>query len=894
MANNNNKKSISIMNLIIIMFVIVLLITVSSTGYLVFSNWSSSAKGIVNNIAEDMNQHIYSKIDTLMNIPVTINEVNHKIIENGIVDLSDEVAREKFFVGVLSSYDKEIYSFSFGTVNGEYYGARRNENGVIEIMRNNADTEGNSWYYSVNDDLTAGELVVQAGKFDPRTRDWYKAAVQSKGPVFSPIYKHFIMDDLTVSAAYPVYDKNGEVMGVLGTHMLLSGIDSYLESLVNNNQGYAYIVERDTGSLIANSCGAENFTVLNDGTLMRNTISDIDNTDVVQAYEQYKKDNNSRFLYKGDNGDLYFNLEEYNQPGIKWVIVSAVPKKLLFTEITKSLQLAAFLSIAAIILSIIIYYAITIKLFKPINNLLKVSDNISSGNFSDRAIVVRNDEIGKISIAFNKVSEYLQYLINNLEDTVKARTEELEYNKDKLQLILDSAAEAIFGIDLDGNCTFCNISCVKMLGYKDQTELLGKNMHSLFHHSRLDGTPFPDEDCKILQPLKQGMGTYADDEVFWKADGTSFNAEYRSYPQISNGKIIGAVITFIDITERKRKEEEIKYLSFHDILTGLNNRRSFEDYLKNVDIPSNLPLSVIFGDVNGLKMTNDIFGHAAGDNLIKKSSEILKESCRKNDFIARIGGDEFIIILPRTNSEDTERILSHIKSGFSESCLAAIKCSISLGSYTKTSESQLIENIVSEAENIMYKNKTLNRKSINSEILNTIVEALHSKSSREKQHAITVSELCSDIGVALNLSDTQINKLKRAGYLHDIGKIVLDYGTLHKDILEAEESEKMKQHSIIGYRILNLFDDTVDIAEYVYSHHERWDGEGYPRGLKGEEIPLISRIISITESYERALNSEGISNSKENAIKVIREGAGTRFDPSIVEIFVKLVKVNNR
>ena len=242
----------------------------------------------------------------------------------------------------------------------------------------------------------------------------------------------------------------------------------------------------------------------------------------------------------------------------------------------------------------------------------------------------------------------MQSLIENLELNVQERTRELhkvnsqlEASKDDLQLILNTAAEGIYGIDLKGNCTFCNKSCIEILGYNDQTELLEKNMHQLIHHTHRDGTPYSTEECKIYNAIIKGQGSHMEDEVFWRADGTSFDVEYYSYPQIKNGEITGAVVTFMDISERKQKEAEIQYLNCYDTLTGLHNRRCFEDNRAKIDIPDNIPLSVIFADINGLKMTNDIFGHTAGDNLIKKSSEILQQVCRQNDVVARVGGDEF-------------------------------------------------------------------------------------------------------------------------------------------------------------------------------------------------------------------------------------------------------------
>jgi diguanylate cyclase (GGDEF)-like protein/PAS domain S-box-containing protein len=477
---------------------------------------------------------------------------------------------------------------------------------------------------------------------------------------------------------------------------------------------------------------------------------------------------------------------------------------------------------------------------------------------------------------------------NELNKTIAQLVE----SKDDLNLILDTAAEAIYGIDLNGNCTFCNKSCIKMLGYRNQEELLGKNMHRQIHHTRRDGTPFPVDECSIFKAFIKGEGSHVEDEVFWRADGTSFDVEYYSYPQIKNGEITGAVITFMDISERKQKEAKIQYLNCYDTLTGLHNRRCFEDNRAKIDNPDNLPLSVIFADINGLKMTNDIFGHAAGDELIKKSSEILQQVCRQNDVVARVGGAEFIILLPNTTSENAEKILSRIKSGFSNARVEAIKCSIALGLDTKRSPDQLLDEIMANAENAMYKDKTMNRKSINKDIIDTIIETLHTKSPGEKQHSITVGDLCSEIGAALHLPETEINKLKRTGYLHDIGKIVLDENILTKAILSDEELEKMQQHAAVGYRILSLFDDTLDLAEYVYAHHERWDGTGYPRGLKGEQIHLLSRIISVVETYDRVLNRGALplKERKREALDVIKSGSGVQFDPQIAELFIQIIE----
>jgi PAS domain S-box-containing protein len=127
--------------------------------------------------------------------------------------------------------------------------------------------------------------------------------------------------------------------------------------------------------------------------------------------------------------------------------------------------------------------------------------------------------------------------------------EKSKQNEEDLRLILDSIAERIYGIDLEGKCTMCNASCLSMLGYSHERQLLGKNMHDIIHNKYPDGTYYPEEQCRILQAFKKGQGTHVEDEVFWRADGTCFPVEYFSYPQYRNGRVIGAVVTFSDITE---------------------------------------------------------------------------------------------------------------------------------------------------------------------------------------------------------------------------------------------------------------------------------------------------------------------------------------------------------
>jgi len=228
-----------------------------------------------------------------------------------------------------------------------------------------------------------------------------------------------------------------------------------------------------------------------------------------------------------------------------------------------------------------------------------------------------------------------------LERRVEERTQEL-------RLILESTGEAIYGIDLEGRCTFCNPACLRLLGYEHSDELLGKNMHDLIHHSRRDGTMLPVEECRIFQAFKSGQGVHVDDEVLWKSDGTSFSAEYWSYPQRKGEYIVGAAVAFSDITERRATEERIRHLAYYDALTGLPNRSLLQDRLAKALASARRRrerVALLFFDLDRFKTINDSLGHSVGDLLLKEVAKRLEKWAREQDTVARLGGDEFVVVL---------------------------------------------------------------------------------------------------------------------------------------------------------------------------------------------------------------------------------------------------------
>lgn len=378
-----------------------------------------------------------------------------------------------------------------------------------------------------------------------------------------------------------------------------------------------------------------------------------------------------------------------------------------------------------------------------------------------------------------------------------------------------------------------------------------------------------------------------------KPDGSKGWAWIRGEAEKNQkGKIVSLWGAAQDISEHKQNEEQLLYLSNHDHLTGLHNRRYYERKLKCLDSKENLPLSVIMFDVNGLKLVNDSFGHDLGDVLIKKTADTIKKVCRKNDLVARIGGDEFVLVLPKTSLHESEKIANHIKKITSKEIVSNIALSISYGCDTKEMSSQLISAVCANAENIMYKHKLNERLSIRSKTIELIMNSLFDKSQAEKQHSNKVSQICFAIASKMQLDEETVKKLRAVGLIHDIGKIGINERILNKtDSLTNSERIDIERHSEIGWRLLSSTNEFSELAQLVIDHHEKMDGSGYPNGLKGKAIQLESRILAIAEAYDAMTSKKSYRKelTKEEAIKELRKCSGTHFDAEIVNVFVEQV-----
>ncbi len=486
----------------------------------------------------------------------------------------------------------------------------------------------------------------------------------------------------------------------------------------------------------------------------------------------------------------------------------------------------------------------------------------------------------------------LQYFMVDITEQKKVEIA-LMASEEKYRLIAEFASDLIWVFNYtQSKFTYISPSIVHLIGYTPE-EALEAGLERIVPEEFLSQIQavaavhvqeFLKEPTEIRTYISEIQNIHKDGRRIWVE--LSFKYRFNAHDDI---EIVGLTR---NVEERKHSEQEVLYLSYHDQLTGLYNRRFYEEELRRLDTERNLPLSLILADVNGLKLTNDAFGHLAGDQLLIRTSGILKRECRSDDIIARIGGDEFIFLLPQTEYAEAQDMILRMKKTLKEESDGKIVLSVAFGTATKIAPEQTTESIFIDAENSMYRQKLSESNSVRSEAIKIITQAFYNKNQEEEAHNKRVGQLCGKIARAMDMRDEAVDEMISAGRLHDIGKINMNQKLLTKsEPLTPQERGEYQRHPETGYQILKASAEFAQIAQYILSHHEWMDGSGYPRGIAGDEIPLQSRILSVADQFDSLVHPRGkqAGMTPEAALEDIKGRVGTQFDGNVVRAFEEKV-----
>jgi diguanylate cyclase (GGDEF)-like protein len=363
------------------------------------------------------------------------------------------------------------------------------------------------------------------------------------------------------------------------------------------------------------------------------------------------------------------------------------------------------------------------------------------------------------------------------------------------------------------------------------------------------------------------------------------------------GAIVGAIESIRDITEQKRVEEQTRYICQHDQLTGLYNRARFEEELQKYENSQYVPIGIIMCDVDGLKIVNDTFGHKTGDELLLSAARVIKKAFREGDMVARVGSDEISVLLPLADIFRLEEAVLCIQNEVENynRYNVEIPLSISIGFAFRKNEAISLHELYKRADNHMYREKLRRSQSARSAIVKTLIKTMEARDLRTEEHAERMQKLLTDLAIAINLPAVRLNDLLLSAQFHDIGKVGIPDRILFKtSSLTEEETIEMQRHCEIGHRIALAAPELAPIADWILKHHEWWNGQGYPLGLKAMEIPIECRMLSIVDAYDAMTSDRPYRKalSPAEAIAQLINGSNTQFDPNLVAKFVDIADKN--
>ncbi len=492
--------------------------------------------------------------------------------------------------------------------------------------------------------------------------------------------------------------------------------------------------------------------------------------------------------------------------------------------------------------------------------------------------------------------------------------------------ILAAAGEGIIGVESSGRISFANPAAARLL-QRPAAQLLGKRVSSFFRPDPAGDAATDGADDPIRAAMETGMLQRDDRLVVARGDGVIVPVEHTTAPLVEGEQTVGAVVSVRDVTDRRRLEEQVRRSlkeaqrrAAIDPLTGLANHRTFHERLAaEVERARRhgRGLSLVVMDLDHFKLVNDTHGHQEGDRILAALGEVMSRETRAGELLARVGGEEFALILPEADEMDAYQAAERIRNAISSTdfpphgriTISAGVCGLAQAGdadrlyqladgalyWAKNEGRDTVYLYSPEVVQALSAEERANRLQREQALMSIriLARAVDAKDPTTRRHSERVADLCQDLAVQLGWPSDRAETLREAGLVHDVGKIGVPDAILFKpDRLTKDEYEVVKQHAPLSAQIVAeaLSDEQIS---WVRGHHERWDGTGYPDNLSGYNIPEGARIMALADAWDTILTERPYKppSSADEAITECERFAGSQFWPAGVEALVASVAV---